>query len=286
MDDDRLRAVLQDATTDPAPEVLARTSQLLVLELARQAASRDPEVPNVTGYTRETISDEVAAVVLRVTDLDHTERFFAELFGAVSERTPSRLVRFTNLGRPVVLIDDQHAPPMILAVRVDDPAAAAEQALTLGGRLEREETPGPDGITHVGVDNQGLGVAFAPRSGPSASSNSATADAALEFVFLFGDVERARAFYGDLLGWTFTKNFPRSNHHEVIGGVAFADESEPSALPVFGVGDGGAARARVVELGGTVDEEMGYGPAAVGCHCTDGNGTSFVLRYPGDVDAL
>jgi hypothetical protein len=104
-----------------------------------------------------------------------------------------------------------------------------------------------------------------------------------------GDVARAGAFYGRLLGWTF---------EEVSGGLVISGGGVPGGIHggdegarpylFFRVDDLDAALARVAELGGgpepAVDEEHGdaeqearFGRFAL---CRDDQGSTFGLHEP------
>ncbi len=93
------------------------------------------------------------------------------------------------------------------------------------------------------------------------------------------DVERAKAFYGRLLGWTFSPPGSLGGVHvmesEPWGGLAPSDRKIGTLA--FGVEDMDAAIATVRELGGTASDPQddgGYGPWS---DCTDDQGTRFAL---------
>ena len=104
-----------------------------------------------------------------------------------------------------------------------------------------------------------------------------------------GDVPRAKAFYGGLLGWTFED---RSGGSVIVGagsagGIHGGDEGA-SPYVFFRVDDLDAALARVGELGGSIeppgDEHDGgeeevarFGRFAL---CRDDQGSRFGLHEP------
>jgi uncharacterized protein len=97
------------------------------------------------------------------------------------------------------------------------------------------------------------------------------------------DAVRAKAFYGELLGWSFTPTRGELAWIEtsgVRGGLH--DEDEASNIVVyFGVDDIEVAVRRVRELGGTAGEP---GPAQQGgrfASCRDDQGVEFGLHEPG-----
>jgi predicted enzyme related to lactoylglutathione lyase len=96
------------------------------------------------------------------------------------------------------------------------------------------------------------------------------------------DTERARAFYGAVLGWTFSRGrvqdgwqiegtHPPAGMH---GGAA-----QPGITPVYQVEDLTAALAAVGEHGGHTGEpqQQPYGRIA---DCTDDQGVNFQLLEP------
>jgi predicted enzyme related to lactoylglutathione lyase len=93
------------------------------------------------------------------------------------------------------------------------------------------------------------------------------------------DTQRAREFYGRLLGWTF-EPFGSDDYHMAseAGGAIYSAPGEKGLLAYFGVNDIDAAVARVRELGGkagTTEELPGIGRYA---HCTDSEGNPFALH--------
>jgi predicted enzyme related to lactoylglutathione lyase len=103
-----------------------------------------------------------------------------------------------------------------------------------------------------------------------------------------GDVGRARAFYGDLLGWRFeeVRGGLVISGGGVAGGIHGGDEGAHPYL-FFRVDDLDAALGRVVALGGArepVDHEGGdarevarFGRFAL---CRDDQGSTFGLHEP------
>jgi uncharacterized protein len=94
------------------------------------------------------------------------------------------------------------------------------------------------------------------------------------------DAARAKAFYGELFGWSFTATGGENAWIEtpgVRGGLHEGDEAS-NIVVYFGVDDIEAAARRVRELGGTADEP---GPAEKGgrfASCRDDQGVAFGLH--------
>lgn len=94
------------------------------------------------------------------------------------------------------------------------------------------------------------------------------------------DVEKAQRFWGELLGWKFD---PTPNGAMIeTGGIPaglHVDEQGPEVLTFFAVDDLEAAAARVVELGGEVDEGGGESEAGRYLYfCRDDQGVRFGLH--------
>jgi hypothetical protein len=93
------------------------------------------------------------------------------------------------------------------------------------------------------------------------------------------DAERARRFYGELLGWAFESS-PNGASADT-GGVpaGFHREDGVWVQVFFSVPDLDAAAKRVVELGGEVDEASSEGPSGRYLHsCRDDQGVPFGLH--------
>jgi uncharacterized protein len=97
------------------------------------------------------------------------------------------------------------------------------------------------------------------------------------------DAARAKAFYGELFGWSF---IPTSGENAWIetpgvrGGLHDRDEA-PSIVVYFSVGDIDAAVRRVRELGGTADEPGAAEKGGRFASCRDDQGVAFGLHEPG-----
>lgn len=102
------------------------------------------------------------------------------------------------------------------------------------------------------------------------------------FVVPSADAVRAQAFYGSVLGWTFSPgsapNGYNIEHVSPPGGLS-GGSAERTVDVYFGVEDLHMALGKVRELGGEVDEiqEADHGLYA---RCLDNQGTSFSLYQP------
>jgi predicted enzyme related to lactoylglutathione lyase len=103
------------------------------------------------------------------------------------------------------------------------------------------------------------------------------------------DAERGRAFYEGLFGWRFTPG-PSGNGFQIetSGGPGGIHGGDPGASPYvfFPVDDMDAALARVLELGGTVDDMDVEGDEESAARfgrfklCRDDQGSPFGLHQP------
>src|SRR5262249_2493465 len=92
------------------------------------------------------------------------------------------------------------------------------------------------------------------------------------------DPERARAFYGDLLGWTYSEvSRPADSYAFIrvvgatVGGIASSSSGASSWLPYIGVADGAAMTVKAKSIGAAVE---------VDCQRFGGLGTLSVIRDP------
>jgi predicted enzyme related to lactoylglutathione lyase len=112
--------------------------------------------------------------------------------------------------------------------------------------------------------------------------NSRVAGEPSHFEVGVPDAARAKAFYGELFGWSFTPTTGENAWIEtpgVRGGLHDDDEAANTVL-FFAVEDIEAAVMRVRQLGGTAAEP---GPAETGgrfASCRDDQGVEFGLHQP------
>jgi predicted enzyme related to lactoylglutathione lyase len=96
------------------------------------------------------------------------------------------------------------------------------------------------------------------------------------------DAARAKAFFGELLGWSFTPTVGENSWIETpgVGGGLHDGDDASNIVLYFSVSDIEDAVRRVRELGGAADEP---GPAETGgrfASCRDDQGVAFGLRQP------
>jgi predicted enzyme related to lactoylglutathione lyase len=95
------------------------------------------------------------------------------------------------------------------------------------------------------------------------------------------DVERARKFFGELLGWEFDGTDKGAQVATGATPGGFHQEDEPWVQVFFSVPDIDRAAEQVLELGGEVGEARSEGPGGRYLHsCRDDQGVPFGLHEP------
>ena len=169
-----------------------------------------------------------------------------------------------------------------LYLRVSEPDAVdvtVRDAVEAGARLERAAADYDYGRNAVVVDPSGH--RWMISSAPAATSAPRHGDLAY-LMYAVADTERARAFYGAVLGWTFTPGRVRDGWQ--IEGTnppagMHGGAPQPRIEPVYHVDDLAAALAAVRNHGGHADEprQQPYGRIA---ECIDDQGVHFQLLQP------
>jgi uncharacterized glyoxalase superfamily protein PhnB len=173
-------------------------------------------------------------------------------------------------------------PSQSLYLRVFEPDAVdatVRDAVEAGARLERAAADYDYGRNAVVVDPSGH--RWMISSAPAATPIPRHGDLAY-LTHAVADTERARAFYGAVLGWRFSPG-------RVEGGWQIEGTYPPAGMhggadragiePVYQVDDLTAALAAVREHGGQAGEpqQQPYGRIA---ECIDNQGTPFQLLQP------
>lgn len=175
-------------------------------------------------------------------------------------------------------------PSQSLLLRVSDldaVDATVRDAVTAGAELERAAADYDYGRNAVVIDPSGHRwmISSSPAVGPTATPTPRHGDLAY-LTHSVADTGRARAFYGAVLGWTFSPGrveggwqiegtYPPAGMH---GGAP-----EPGFRPVYQVDDLAAALTAVRDHGGQAGEpkQQPYGRIA---ECIDDQGRPFQLR--------
>lgn len=219
---------------------------------------------------------DVGYAWLSVPSLDRAMAFYTAVLGWAYEPGSSpagRQVR--DRTPPLGLAGGAARPVLSCSYGVDDVAAAVERVRAAGGRSSEPEQR-PYGRAADCVDDQGVAFALHEVGGAGSRppANGATAGDLSYLTLEVVDEAATRAFYGAVLGWTFTD---RGDPEGIVpmtgisGGHAAA-----AAVPMWRVDDVAAAAERVRAAGGTATdpERRPYGITA---ECTDDQGTRFYL---------
>ncbi len=95
------------------------------------------------------------------------------------------------------------------------------------------------------------------------------------FTIPAGDIDRAKAFFGDALGWEFGPDGGHITNSEPAGGLSDGAAGSPPRL-YFHVDDVAASVAKVRALGGQA-QDVQEGPSGWWSDCTDDQGTKFCV---------
>jgi predicted enzyme related to lactoylglutathione lyase len=284
---------------DPEPAFAAR----LRARLARALHPPEQGEPSMTLQTPETTDrlrqGDMSYLSLWVPDLERAARFYADVLGWRYAATRERAARqvegqsmslgLGELASAAAFIRGMGVPlPRTLAptgyvvIVVDDLQAAIQRVRAAGG-FAADAKQQPYGLVSACVDDQGLAFTLheAPSGMPSTrppSTGARQGDPAY-LVFEFPDANRARTFYGSVLGvrfepgrtpdgWNVPDVAPMSG---IAGGAAGV-----AIVPMWRVDDIQAATERVRAAGGTASQPVheGYGMRA---ECSDDQGVRFYL---------
>ncbi|MBV9497413.1 MAG: VOC family protein [Acidobacteria bacterium] len=217
----------------------------------------------VTSYTPGTF----CWIELATTDPGAATRFYTELFGLGSTVRPmgpdGHYTLLQKNGRDVAGIYrqlEEHAkqgvpPNWVSYVTVESADASRARAIALGA----QGGPEPFDVADIGrmamlVDPTGAFIAlWEPRKSPGAAvvnEHGALMWNELQTV----DVEKARAFYTQLFGWTAKTSADYVEFHKpdrAAGGMREWKDGHANWLPYFGADDTSAIVRHAEELGGT-----------------------------------
>jgi uncharacterized protein len=200
-------------------------------------------------------------------DADAAADFYAGLFGWEPARGGDYSM-FRLRGREVAGLGGQAIEPAAWTtyVQVDDAAAAAERVTEAGGSVLREPFDSLEGGRIAVVADPAGAVLGLWQLGEHRGAEVVNEPGAWSMSMLFTpDPERAKAFYGAVLGWE-TEGFGPATLFRLpgyVGGepqqpvsrdvIAVMTEGGPARwMPDFWVDDADAAAAKVTELGGAV----------------------------------
>ena len=224
---------------------------------------------------------DVGYAWLSVPSLDRAMAFYTAVLGWSYEPGSSPAGRQVS-GRtpPLGLAGGADRPVLSCSYGVADVDAAVERVRAAGGTATGPQDR-PYGRAADCVDDQGVGFALheVTGSGRRPPPNGATPGDLSYLTLEVVDSARARAFYGAVLGWTFSPGTVADGW--AVDGVVpmtgmHGGNTEAAAVPMWKVDDVSAAVERVRAAGGTATdpERQPYGTTA---ECTDDQGTRFYL---------
>lgn len=291
-----------DALREPVPQV--RPDRAFAAQLRRRL-EREIAAPPIDEETPSPVRTVTA--YLAVDDARRALEWYAEVFGAQPVGDPivmddGRIGHAVlRLGSSELYLSDEAPALGVLGPRsrggttvslvttVESADAAVDHAVSAGAELERAVADQPYG--RMGVVRDPFGHRWMVNASPAAASTRAGAADGEPggrhgdlgyFTLSVPDAGRARAFYGDLLGWSFSpgsveEGFQIGNVRPMGGLAGGSDRS--SATLCYQVGDISAAIRRVRELGGKA-EDAAHRPYGALAECTDDQGTRFQLWQP------
>jgi uncharacterized glyoxalase superfamily protein PhnB len=161
-----------------------------------------------------------------------------------------------------------------LMLHVADTDAALQRARDRGATVEREI------YENYGARNATIIDPFGHRwmlSGPTSTAGIQHGDTAYVSVWT-PDADRAAAFYGYVLGWTYDPVSHRVTNTELSTGI-YAVDGQPTLFCCYAVADVQAAREAIVKAGGTLGEirRSDYGSML---DATDAQGVAFAVYQP------
>ncbi|HEY6744572.1 MAG TPA: VOC family protein [Mycobacteriales bacterium] len=214
---------------------------------------------------------------LSAPDPDRAADFYAAVLGW--RYTPGHVPGGRNVeGQSLPLGIGPGEPGFHLSYAVDDVAAAVERVRAAGGSADEPESRAY-GQAADAVDNQGVAFSLhqagsAPRSPENGARPGDLSYLTLEVI----DSAKARAFYGEVLGWTFTGGTADGWSLQGVSPMTgmHGGNERYTAMPMWKVDDVAAAVERVRAAGGTSTdpEEKPYGITA---ECRDDQGVRFYL---------
>lgn len=215
---------------------------------------------------------DVGYAWLTAPDPDRAAAFYSAVLGW--DYSPGHAVGGRNVeGQSMPLGIGAGEPGFHLSYAVADVAAAVDRVRSAGGTAAEPEQR-PYGPAADCTDDQGVAFSLHAAGARPRVPVNGDRDGDLSYLTLeVVDVERARAFYGAVLGWVFEAGTPQG-----VVPMTGMHGGNPvhTAVPMWKVADVAAAVERVRAAGGTAtDPELR--PYGTTSDCTDDQGLRFYL---------
>ncbi|AGB21414.1 hypothetical protein Mycsm_00988 [Mycobacterium sp. JS623] len=278
----RLRARLESAVSLPnrTQGVDMSGTETAIAELNRPTVAQAPPRPAALPYLAVANAREAIAWYI--------DTFGATLVGEMYEMDDGRIGHAElAIGDGVLYLSDEYpalgvkapapqATSVSLMLHVADTDATLERARERGARVQREP------YENYGARNATIIDPFNHRwmlSGPVTGTAVPIQHGDVGYVSVWTpDADRAAAFYGHVLGWTYDpQSHQVTNTTQRIG--IFSVASRQGMLCCYAVADLQGARQSILDGGGTVGEEQQFDFGTV-LDAIDPQGTAFAVFHP------
>ena len=221
---------------------------------------------------------DIGYVSVWTPDADRAAAFYGHVLGWTYDPSTRQV---TNTEQPIGIFSVDARPTMFCCYAVDDLQAAARAIVDAGGQAG-EQREFDFGTVLDATDPSGAAFAvYHPADGTPRPELNGAGPGELSYVtYEVNDSAAFRAFYGQVLGWTFEPGRIEDGwqvaHTHPMGGVA-GGSPDATTVPMWTVADIDDAVARVLDAGGTVLQEPNRQPYGVMAECRDDQGTRFYL---------
>jgi uncharacterized glyoxalase superfamily protein PhnB len=282
---DALREPVRPADPDPrfAAELRERLQRAVLNggEMTTTEAPARAELHSLTPY-------------LAVSDARRALEFYVEVFGATRRADPIVMAdgRIGHaelaVGDSVLMLADEFedighvAAPGGASVRIEvsDVESVVERAVARGAELLRPVADTGYGLGGAIRDPFGQRWLVSQAPPRTATGPGPRHGEAVYFTFQVPDDEAAKAFYGRVLGWQFSRGSTetawRFEGNGLFGGLWGGPGRQVGWKLMYAVDDIEAALARVRELGGRAGE-VEQQPYGLSADCVDNQGIEFYL---------
>ncbi|OBF79942.1 glyoxalase [Mycobacterium sp. 852002-51163_SCH5372311] len=275
----QLRRRLESALSLPKGVLMSGTATA-ISELTEPSTEDRPPRPAALPYLA--VTDARAAIAW------YTDAFGAAVVGEPIVMDDGRIGHAEiAIGDGVLYLADEYpqlglkapAPRAVsvsLMLHVADTDTALQRAREHGATVEREI------YENYGARNATIIDPFGHRwmlSGPTSTPVAGIRHGDIGYVSVWvPDADRAAAFYGHVLGWTYDRKSHQVTNTELPTGIS-ADDVEPTLFCCYAVDDVEAAREAIIAAGG-VPGEIEHRDFGVLLDAVDSQGAAFAVYQP------